>query len=398
MKRLLRLASATFLVAGMAGAAVPAVAQTPIKIGWANSFSPPGNVIGGREAKVGGEIALDMFRQMYGPKVDGRDIEIIYEDTRGDPEAARSAMEKLINRDHVDVVTGCNHSSEGFVLARIAHENKVGFVAMNCWADDIRQQKFPEVFAVSNYTSRTSYAVSSFVKQQGIKNFLMVAENTDYGLGQVKMIEAELKRVAPDVKVSTKIINKTSRDMRDEILAIRQDPPDLIGVAMVAPQGFLFTSQLDELGMSPSDETKVLDIGGFVDQAGFWDNVKGAGVGLYAYVLDHKSNPVTELGAKVQAEYRKRTGQAPTRFTLQGFDATWITLMAIKESGGKSREAIIDALRKIRVEGSRGVMFFTNEPLFQQWPDIPFVVAQMEKVGLPPSEGRVVFPPELAKK
>lgn len=397
MKNLMRLASATVLLAGLAGA-IPAAAQTPIKIGWANSFSPPGNVIGGREAKVGGEIALDMFKAMYGPKVDGRDIEIIYEDTRGDPETARSAMEKLINRDKVDVITGCNHSSEGFVISRIAHENKVGFVAMNCWADDIRQQKFPEVFAVSNYTSRTSYAVSSFVKQQGVKKFLIVAENTDFGIGQAKMIEAELKRVAPEVKVSIKIINKTARDMRDEILAIRQDAPDLIGVAMVAPQGFLFTTQLDELGMSPSDKMKVLDIGGYVDQAGFWDNVKDAGVGMYAYVLDHKSNPVTELGAKVQAEYRKRVGAAPTRFTLQGFDATWITLMAIKESGGKSRQAIIDALRKIRVAGSRGEMFFTNEPLFQQWPDIPFVVAQMEKVGQLPSEARVVFPPPPAAK
>ncbi|MFG1396767.1 ABC transporter substrate-binding protein [Roseixanthobacter pseudopolyaromaticivorans] len=397
MRKLLRFTTATFLLA-CASTTLPAAAQTtPIKIGFANSFSPPGNVIGGRESKVGGEIALDMFKAQFGPKVDGRDIEIIYEDTRGDPEASRSAMEKLVNRDKVDVVVGCNHSSEGFVLSRIAHENKVGFVAMNCWADDIRQQKFPEVFAVSNYTSRTSYAVTNFVKQQGVKSFLMVAENTDYGLAQIKMIEADLKRDAPDVKVSTKIINKTSRDMRDEILSIRQNPPDLIGVAMVAPQGFLFTAQLDELGMPPSEQ-KVIDIGGYVDQAGFWDNVKGAGVGLYAYVLDHKSNPVTELGAKVQAEYRKRTNQDPTRFILQGFDTTWVALMAIKESGGKSREAIIQALRKIRVVGSRGEIFFTDEPLFQQWPNIPFVVGQMEKVGQPPSESKVVFPPPSSKK
>lgn len=372
-------------------------AQAPIKMGWANSFSPPGNVIGGREAKVGAEIALDLFKEQFG-KVGGRDIEIVYEDTRGDPEAARSAMEKLVNRDKVDVVTGCNHSSEGFVLARVAHENKTGFVAMNCWADDIRKLRFPEVFAVSNYTSRTSFAVSGFAKQQGIKTFLILAENTDFGIGQAKMIEEQLKAEAPQIKVTTRLINKTSRDMRDEIIAIKRSPPDLLGLAMVAPQGFLVTQQLDELGLGSSGKMKVLDIGGYVDQPGFWDNVKDAGVGQYAYVLDHTSNPVTPLGARVQAEYRKRTGNAPTRFTLQGFDATWVTLIALKDSEAKSREAVIAALRKVRTGGSRGEMFFTDEPLFQQWPNIPFVVARMERVGQPPSEGTVIFPPELAKK
>src|SRR5262245_28356998 len=80
MKQTQWLAAATFLLA-CAAAALPAAAQTAIKIGWANSFSPPGNVIGGREAKVGGEIALDLFKETS-PKVDGRDVEIIYEDTR----------------------------------------------------------------------------------------------------------------------------------------------------------------------------------------------------------------------------------------------------------------------------------------------------------------------------
>jgi ABC-type branched-subunit amino acid transport system substrate-binding protein len=385
-------------IAGIGFTAAPAFAQNPIKIGWPNSFSPPGNVIGGREAKVGGEIALDLFKQQFGAKIDGREIEIIYEDTRGDPETARSAMEKLVNKDKVDVATGCNHSSEGFVLARLAHENKTGFILMNCWADDIRKMNYPEVFGVSNYTSRTSYAVTGFIKESKAKTFVILAENTDFGIGQAKMIEEQLKRETPEVKVSTKVINKTSRDMRDEIISLRQNTPDVIGVAMVAPQGFLLTSQMDELGIAPSSKTKTLDIGGYVDQPGFWDAVKDSGVGTYAYVLDHNSNPVTKLGAQVQAEYRKRTNLPPTRFALQGFDATWVALMALKDSQAKSREATIASLKKLKVEGSRGEIFFANDPLFQQWPNIPFAVVQMEKVGQLPAEGKVVFPPSQPKK
>lgn len=205
--------------------AVPAIAQTPIKIGWPNSFSPPGNVIGAREAKVGAEIALDLFKEKFGAKVDGRDVEIIYEDTRGDPETARSAMEKLLNKDQVDVAAGCNHSSEGIVLARIAHENKTGFVLMNCWADDIRNSKYDEVFGVSNYLSRTSFAITGFIKAMKAKTFTILAENTDFGIGQAKQIEAKLKQEAPNVVTTIKFINKTSRDMRDEIIALRKILP-----------------------------------------------------------------------------------------------------------------------------------------------------------------------------
>lgn len=393
------LAFRSILVASFLGlAAAPAMAQGTIKIGWPNSFSPPGNVIGAREAKIGGEIAVDLFKQQFGPKVDGRDIEVIYEDTRGDPEAARAAMEKLLNKDKVDVATGCNHSSEGIVEARLAHENKTGFVLMNCWDDGIRAAKFSEVFGVSNYTSRTSYAITGFIKEIKANTFTILAENTDFGIGQSKMIEAQLKRELPNVKVTIKVINKTSRDMRDEIIALRQNPPDVVGVAMVAPQGFLLTSQMDEVGLTPSSKTKVVDIGGYVDQPGFWDAVKDAGVGTYAYVLDHKRNKVTKLGETVKAEYRKRTGNEPTRFALQGFDATWVTLMAVKDSKAKSREAIIQALKKVNVEGSRGEIFFKDEPLFQQWPNIPFAVVQMEKVGQLPSEGKIVFPADGVSK
>jgi ABC-type branched-subunit amino acid transport system substrate-binding protein len=379
-------------------AATAAFGDEPIKVGWPNSFSPPGNVIGAREAKVGGEIALDLFKAQYGAKIAGRDIEIIFEDTKGDPEAARSAMEKLINKDHIDVAAGCNHSSEGFVISRLAHEGKTPVVLMNCWSDDIRKQKFDEVFATSNYTSRTSFAVTGFIKLIKAKSFVILAENTDFGTGQAKMIENDLKKEVPDCQVTIKVINKTARDMRDEMISFKQNAPDVIGVAMTAPQGFLATSQMDEVGLAPTSKTKVIDIGGYTDQQGFWDAVKESGVGQYGYVLDHKAIPVTDLGSKVQAEYKKRTGQLTTKFTLQGFDATWVALMALKDSQAKSKEATIASLRKLRVTGSRAEIYFADEPLWQQWPDIPFVVVKMEKVGQPTSEAKVVFPADLAAK
>lgn len=375
-------------------APVQAQEEPTIKIGMPNPYSPPGNVIYGEESKLGAEIALALWENRHG-LIDGRKVEIIHEDTRGDPEAGRAGTTKLILSDNVDIVVGCNHSSVGLVIARLANEHQTPFVNMNCWSDEIRKSCYEEVFSPANYSSRTANAITEFVRSKpDIKNFVMFAENTDFGLGQATLIEDLLNKTLPDVKVKTETVDRTSRDFRNQIIALKGNPPDLIGLVLVPPAGFLFTQQLSQQQLAPTDATKVIDIGGYVDQPGFWDAVGEAGVGHLAYVLDHKDNPTTEIGEQVQKIYEETTGRKPTRLVLQGFDATWTALAALDKSKAESREATIAALKDLKVEASRAEIYFANEPLCQQWPDIPFAIVELESLNQMPSDGLRLYPAE----
>src|ERR1700749_5192703 len=94
----------TAWVAAMAVAlaAFPAAAQEKtIKIGYVNTFSGPGALIG-NDMRNSFELGLDHL----GRKLGGMPVEVIYEDAAIKPEVGKQKTDKLIESDKVDFVVG----------------------------------------------------------------------------------------------------------------------------------------------------------------------------------------------------------------------------------------------------------------------------------------------------
>src|SRR5216117_2171718 len=86
----------------LALAAGPAMAQgKTVKIGFVSTFSGPTAVIG-NDMRNSFELALDHI----GRKMDGKPVEVIYEDDGQKPDVGKQKAEKLIQSDKVDFVTG----------------------------------------------------------------------------------------------------------------------------------------------------------------------------------------------------------------------------------------------------------------------------------------------------
>src|SRR3954471_15025588 len=92
----------TVTAAVMALAASPAIAQSKsVKIGFISTFSGPGAAIG-NDMRNSFELALDHL----GRKMDGKPVEVIYEDDGQKPDVGKQKTEKLIQSDKVDFVAG----------------------------------------------------------------------------------------------------------------------------------------------------------------------------------------------------------------------------------------------------------------------------------------------------
>src|ERR1700674_2166557 len=143
-------AAGLFAFVGAAGAA------DPIKIGVTIAQSPPGSVSQGVQVKDGVEIAAAIINAAGG--VNGRLIELIFEDTQGIPEKARAAVEKLITRDKVVAIVGEHNSSTALAGIEVAHRYHVPYVNTNAWANAVREKLYPEVFNPNNYNSRVAVA------------------------------------------------------------------------------------------------------------------------------------------------------------------------------------------------------------------------------------------------
>jgi branched-chain amino acid transport system substrate-binding protein len=369
-----------------------AIAADPILIGISIAQSPPGSVVQGTQVKDGVEIVKDMINAKGG--VLGRPIKLIYEDNQGVPEKGRAATEKLITKDKVVAVTGGHQSSVCLAEIEVAHRYNTPYVNTNCWSDDVRKKGYPEVFNPGNYNTRVSSAMAETIAGMGVKRVVAFAENTDYGIGQAKLIGEILKTKAPQVQYKYETLDRAGKDFTPAILALRANPPDMVINVMLPPAAYIVMNQLYEQGVAPSAKTWMYDGAGLADYPDFWQNVKEAGKYMVSFALYHPQMAMPQLGKDVGAEYTKRTKNEPNRLIYQAADSLLMTVEAIRQAKSTDPAAIIKAMQTMKVEGARGTFQMSKEPgyTFQQWVDIPFVTYQLTDVNQPISKTNLVQP------
>jgi branched-chain amino acid transport system substrate-binding protein len=387
--KLLRLAVAvsavTLTVAGTA-----ALAADPILIGVSIAQSPPGSVVQGTQIKDGVEIVTKMINDKGG--VLGRPLKIVYEDNQGIPEKGRAATEKLISRDKVVAVTGGHQSSVCLAEIEVAHRYKVPYINSNCWSDDVRIKGYPEVFNPVNYNTRVSAAMADTIAGLKAKSVVAFAENTDYGIGQAKLLGEFLKKAAPQIQYKYVSLDRAGKDFTPAVLPLRANPPDLLVNIMLPPAAYILMNQIYEQGVAPSAKTWFYDGAGIADYPDFWQNVKEAGQYMLGFGLYHPQMPMPALGKEVGQIYEKQAKNEPNRLIFQAADSVLLIARAIEQAKSTDSAAIIKTLQGMEFEGGRGKFSFSQEPgyKFQQWVDIPYVTYQMTEINQPLSKTTLI--------
>src|SRR3954470_14834230 len=377
MKRFSIIASVAAWFVASAGA------QEPIAIGISIAQSPPGSVVQGVQVKDGVEIMKDYINAHGG--VLGRPLKLVYEDNQGVPEKGRAAAEKLITRDKVAAIAGGHQSSVCLAEIEVAHRSGVPYINTNCWSDDVRKKGYAEVFNPSKYNTRVSQAMAETIAAMKVKRVVAFAENTDYGIGQAKLLAEFIKQKAPGVEYKFETLDRAGKDFTPAVLALRANPPDMVINVMLPPAAYILMNQLYEQGVAPSAKTWLYDGAGLADYPDFWQNVKDAGKGLVSFGLYPPNMDIPPVGKQVAAEYTKRAKAEPNRLIFQAADSLLLIVDAIKDAKSTDPKKIRDALKNIKFSGVRGPLQFSHEQgiHFQQWVDVPYVNYQLTEVNQP---------------
>ncbi|WP_249278520.1 ABC transporter substrate-binding protein [Bordetella genomosp. 2] len=296
LPRLIAASCAAMLALGTAAS----MAADPIVIGVSIAQSPPGSVVQGTQVKDGVEIVTKIINDKGG--VLGRPLEIVYEDNQGIPEKGRAAAEKLIARDKVVAITGGHQSSVCLAEIEVAHRYKMPYVNTNCWSDDVRAKGYPEVFNPGNYNTRVSSAMADTIAALKVKRVVAFAENTDYGIGQAKLLGDFLKKAAPDTEYKYVALDRAGKDFTPAVLPLRANPPDVVVNIMLPPAAYILMNQLYEQGVAPSAQTWLYDGAGIADYPDFWQNVKKAGKYMLAFGLYHPPDADARAGQASRAD------------------------------------------------------------------------------------------------
>lgn len=386
MKSLFRIA----LAAAASALAAASYAADPIVVGVSIAQSPPGSVVQGTQVKDGIDIVARMLNDKGG--VLGRPLKIVYEDNQGIPEKGRAAAEKLITRDKVVAVTGGHQSSVCLAEIEVAHRYKTPYVNTNCWSDDVRKKGYPEVFNPGNYNTRVSSAMAETIAALKVRNVVAFAENTDYGIGQAKLLGEFLQKAAPQTQYKYVALDRAGKDFTPAVLPLRASPPDLVVNIMLPPAAYILMNQLYEQGVAPSAKTAFYDGAGIADYPDFWQNVKEAGKYMLAFGLYHPAMPMPALGKEVGDIFQKQAKTEPNRLIFQAADSLLLIARAIEQAKSTDGAAITKALQGMQFEGTRGKFTFSQEPgyKFQQWVEIPYVTYQLTEVNQPISKTTLI--------
>jgi len=258
----------------------------------------------------------------------------------GKPEVARSAAEKLINKDKVVMLGGGYGSSETFVLAGVAQQNRMPFLVNTGSADKITEQGWNYVFRLNPPVSAYPEGLESFlVEVVKPRTAAILFEDSAFGTSGSK----NFRQTCEDQGIKIVLMEGYSKgglDFKPMLVKVKKANPDLIYMISYIMDAALLMSQSMELHVAPK-----LFVGG---GAGFTlpefqNNAGKAANMVYSVTLWYQTLPYP--GARpYYDEYVKKYGKPTEYHGAEAYSAAQIIADVLKRTQSFKAEDVRAAL------------------------------------------------------
>jgi branched-chain amino acid transport system substrate-binding protein len=185
--------------------------------------------------------------------INGKKIELIVADTRGNPDAGRAAVEQLIHRDRVLVIGGGFSSTATWAAISIAQEEKIPFLVNSAAADKITEQGWPYIFRLNQPVSERLDALASFLTgvAADIKSVAILHAHSlqPSATARIFFIKAKELGLRPVIRER---FEDDARDYQALLTRVKAKNPDLIYAAADSVRGAaLLVRRSRELKLNP---------------------------------------------------------------------------------------------------------------------------------------------------
>jgi branched-chain amino acid transport system substrate-binding protein len=363
-----------------------ALAQDTVKIGVILPLTG-GQAAFGEIEKNSFDMALEEINAAGGIK--GKKLEFIYEDDTGKPEVARSAAEKLINKDKVVMLGGGYGSSETFAVAGVAQQSRMPFLVNTGSADKITEQKWDYVFRLnppaSDYPEGLESFLTEVVKPQ---TAAILYEDSNFGTSSSQSFEETCQRLG--IKVLLKEgYSKGGVDFKPLLVKVKQANPDLVYMISYVMDAALLMNQSMELRLTPK-----LFVGG---GAGFTlpefqKNSGKASNMIFSATLWYQTLPYP--GAKEYFDaYMKKFGKETEYHGAEAHAAAYVIADTLKRAKSLSPEDMRQALSETDLKTVFGPVKFISYRKMTNQNKLPTYLVQWIDGKL-----ELVWPKEVASK
>ena len=329
------------------------VSTEPIKVGVLASLTGALESYG-KQTKNGFELGLE-YATGGTMEVEGRKIEVVWEDTETKPEVAVQKATKLLEDDEVDFLVGSSSSGDTLAVLPLAEEYEKIMIVEPAVADSITGSEFNKyIFRTARNSSQDAYAAAAAIADKGVK-IATFAPDYSFGWDGVSAFITAAEKLGADI-VLEEYADPAATDFTSNLQKIIEAKPDYLFVVWAganSPWNQISDLKIQEKGIKISTGAPDIVALRFMDPL----------VGMEGFSVYHHLLPKNEVNDWLVKEHKARfNGEVPDLFTPGGFSAAVAIVEALKKSGGDADgNKLIPLMEGMSFETPKGTMTFRKE-------------------------------------
>ncbi len=332
-----------------AAPAAPAADAEPLYIGMAVPLTGD-SAMYGETVRDGVQYGVDEINANGG--INGRKIELVIEDDKGNTSEAAMVAQKLAEDDRLFCIIG--HVNSSCTLVGIPIYADAGLTVLNTSssAANITQQGFTNFFrTVISDDLQAPMMIRHVAENLGEKKVAFLTPNSDYGLGLLASAEKAAGEYGVEIVGSEMYVPSQDKDFSVQLAKIKQGDPEAILILGDYNEAGLIIKQMAAAGMGDLDVVTTASCSNeiMIELAG---KENAEGVYMLGYWDPERPEPIVQNFVK---EFTAAYGHEPDERNAYGYEIPYLIKQAIEEYGA-TRDNLSDIMReKVEFTGPTGL-------------------------------------------
>ena len=308
------------------------------------------SAVWGIPTKEGIELAVEQYNSKIG--INGKKIEIIFEDTKGEPKTGVTAAEKLITTDKVVALLDNSNSSITLAVAPTIEKNKIPLMVTGASSPKITQAG-EYVYRIWNSDALEGELMGNFAYDSlKVKKCCILYVNNNYGEG-LKGVFTEFFSKRGGNIISEESFQEDGSDFRTQVSNVINSKPDAVYLVCYPKQGAILLKQLKELNYN-----KIL-LGAVAFEDPDLIKLSGNAAEGLIYPLPAPVDTTNSIYESFSAAYKAKFNKQLPFLADVGYDGFNILIKAIENAKSLDGDKIKLELDKIQnFEGVSGNISF----------------------------------------
>ncbi len=273
-------------------------------------------------------------------------MQIIKADDMCDGKTAVSAVQKLIEVDHVNYIIGPLCNAATLSTEKLFEDNKVISISIGLPSNQIANMG-PYHFAFSPEIEFLMKRLAGYVNERGLKNIAIIHTVSPMEEENYSTFRKHFTAGGGTI-LSDQSIVKGQSDFRDTLAKVKAAKPDAIMISVYGPDLVVLLKQMADLKLSslPRFGIHALQTPDLKDVMNIAEGI------IYPYPSD---NNVIASAADYATLYQSKYGTSPDMSSINVYDSLNILNTAIKECGYSNKDCVREKLANLKdYEGANG--------------------------------------------